>query len=46
MILDHDEYLKIDAYIRPNGQAFIYEKFCDGANGEKFEIINQPLDKF
>ena len=40
MAYTHDEYLKIAANIRPNVQAFIDEKFCDAAKGEKFETIN------
>ena len=40
MTLTHAEYKAIANNIRPNGQAFIDGKFCDAADGEKFETTN------
>ena len=40
MTLTHAEYKAIADNIRPNGQAFIDGKFCDAADGTKFETIN------
>jgi len=38
--LTYTEYQAIAANICPNGQAFIDGKFCDAADGQKFETIN------
>ena len=38
--LTYNEYRAIAAKIKPNGQAFIDGKFCDAADGQKFETIN------
>jgi len=38
--LTYTEYQAIAANISPNGQAFIDGKFCDAADGEKFETVN------
>jgi aldehyde dehydrogenase (NAD+)/gamma-glutamyl-gamma-aminobutyraldehyde dehydrogenase len=38
--LSYTEYQAIAANICPNGQAFIDGKFCDAADGQKFETIN------
>ena len=40
MTLTHAEYKTIANNIRPNGQAFIDGKFCDAADGTKFETTN------
>lgn len=40
MTLTYTEYQAIAANISPNGQAFIDGKFCDAADGEKFETVN------
>ena len=40
MTLTYTEYQAIAANICPNGQAFIDGKFCDAADGQKFETIN------
>jgi len=40
MTLTHAEYKTIANNIRPNGQAFIDGKFCDAADGAKFETTN------
>ena len=40
MTLTHAEYKTIAKNIRPNGQAFIDGKFCDAADGTKFETTN------
>ena len=40
MTLTHAEFKAISENICPNGQAFIDGKFCDAADGEKFETIN------
>ena len=40
MTLSYTEYQAIAANICPNGQAFIDGKFCDAADGQKFETIN------
>lgn len=40
MTLSHTEYQAIAAKLKPNGQAFIDGKFCDAADGEKFETTN------
>jgi acyl-CoA reductase-like NAD-dependent aldehyde dehydrogenase len=40
MPLTHNEFQAFAANIRPNGQAFINGKFCDAADGEKFNSIN------
>ena len=40
MTLTHADYKAISDNIRPNGQAFIDGKFCDAADGEKFETTN------
>jgi len=38
--LSYTEYQAIAANICPNGQAFIDGKFCNAADGQKFETIN------
>ena len=38
--LSYTEYQEIAANIRPNGQAFIDGKFCDAADGQKFDTTN------
>lgn len=40
MTLSHAEYQAIATGLRPNGQAFIDGKFCDAADGDKFETTN------
>ncbi len=40
MTLSHAEYQAIAAKLTPNGQAFIDGKFCDAADGDKFETTN------
>ena len=40
MTLSYTEYQEIAANIRPNGQAFIDGKFCDAADGQKFDTTN------
>ena len=40
MTLRHADYKAIAARLTPNGQAYIDGKFCDAADGEKFETIN------
>ncbi len=40
MPLSHTDYQTIADKLSPNGQAFIDGKFCNAADGEKFETIN------
>ena len=40
MTLSYTEYQEIAANIRPIGQAFIDGKFCDAADGQKFDTTN------
>lgn len=40
MTLSHTEFKAIAGRLTPNGQAFIDGKFCDAADGEKFETTN------
>lgn len=40
MTLSHAEFQAIADKIKPNGQAFIDGRFCDAADGEKFETTN------
>lgn len=40
MTLSHAEFQAIASKQNPNGQAFIDGKFCDAADGEKFETSN------
>ncbi|WP_282606424.1 aldehyde dehydrogenase [Pelagibius sp. Alg239-R121] len=40
MTLSHSEFKAIAGRLIPNGQAFIDGKFCDAADGEKFDTTN------
>ena len=40
MTLSHDQYQAIADRLKPSGQAFIDGRFCDAADGQKFETSN------
>ncbi|WP_295511661.1 aldehyde dehydrogenase [uncultured Sulfitobacter sp.] len=45
MTMTHADFQAIAAKLNPNGRAYIDGKFCDAADGDKFETINPATGK-